>query len=174
MIAGLVLKDDVEKDSQLAFLGDELESVQASTNEEIIEEIEERKPEVLAIDAGETGRDEFSKQEEELKEEGYTFSPASHNKMKARRFEALTEQLFQMLGEQKPEVIRFEPAITSEELAIDGDEALESYGIDAENIMSAQAFDAVLGAVTARFYSQGQFEDLGVIVPEPLGETDGE
>ena len=64
--------------------------------------------------------------------------------------------------------------ITGRELAIDSDEGLEGYGIDSSGIESAQEFDAVLGAVTARFYQQGQVREMAVSVPEPVKEQDEE
>jgi hypothetical protein len=72
------------------------------------------------------------------------------------------------LGGESPDIIRFEPSITAEQLAIHDDAGFKSLGIDTSGIRSARQFDAALGAVTARFYSQNQYEDLGVIVPESL------
>jgi len=83
--------------------------------------------------------------------------------------EALKAQLFENMGAERPEVIRFEPQITADELAIHDDSALGSYGVDSSKIESAEQFDAMLGAITARFYEQNQVKDLGVIIPEPLG-----
>jgi len=67
-----------------------------------------------------------------------------------------------------PDFIRFDPQITAKELSIDGDDALASYGVEPSDIDSARVFDAVLGAITARFYQQEQFQDLGIIVPQSL------
>jgi len=172
MIAGLILKSTTEEESQLAFLGEKLECVKASKNSEIVEEIKTRKPDVVAVNAGmEEGRQELTQKEEELKEEGYNFTPTSHDVKRTRRTEALKSQIFnKMGGPDSPQIIRFDPHITADELALHGDESLESIGVDTSNIESAEQFDAALGAVTARFYQQNQFEDLGVIVPEPVDE----
>ncbi len=168
MIAGIVLKDTVEEDSQLALLSEgELVCEPASTNEEIVDLLKEKGPDIVAVDAGDTqGSAELTEDEKELKEEGYAFTPSSHNKAASRRLKALKAMAFEKMGDDTPEFIRFSPHITSEELAIHGDEALESYGINPENISSAEQFDAVLGAVTARFYQQNQFREMGVVVPE--------
>ena len=172
MIAGLILTDNTDLKSCLAFIGeDETESVEIATNEEIIEQLSEKKPEILAVNSGtDPSRGELTEKESELKEEGHSFTPTSHDKMTSRRLEALQSQIFAEMGAEGPEVIRFDPGITSKELAIDSDEALESLGVKTGQITSARQFDAVLGAVTARFYQQNQYSDMGVIVPEPVTE----
>ncbi|MFB6190537.1 MAG: hypothetical protein ABEJ91_03105 [Candidatus Nanohaloarchaea archaeon] len=173
MNAGVILKDSTEEKTQLVFLSGETECCRASTNDEIIELIKEREPEVVAVDAGtQVGRDEFNEQEEELKEEGYSFTPTSHETKKARRLEALKARLFEEMGAKQPEIIRFEPRITAEELALHDESALGSLGVDASGLESSEQFDAMLGAVTARFYEQNQVRDLGVVIPEPLGEQE--
>lgn len=175
MNAGVILKNTTEEKTQLVFLGDETECREAGTNDEIIEIVKQGEPKVLAFDVGlETGRDEFTEQEEKLKEEGYSFVPTSHEPKKSRRLEGLKARLFEEMGAGSPEIIRFDPQITSEALAIDGDHALKSYGIDPSNIETAEQFDAMLGAITARFYEQNQIKDLGVIIPEPLGVSDSQ
>lgn len=171
MIAGLVLSDVKGEKCQIAFLDETLECFEPETNEDILELVEEKKPEVLAIDAGQLEGSGLKKEEENLKEEGHSFMPSSHEKKKSRRMEALENQLELEMGPEKPAVIRFDPHITVKELALDGDEALEALGVDTSGITSAKQFDAVVGAVTARFYQQNQYEDLGVIVPETMREV---
>ncbi len=172
MIAGLVLKETVEGESQLAFLGeDETIVKQVSTNEEIIELVKQKHPTVLACDVGtEQGMKDRTKQEKELEDEGYIFTPSSHEPKRVKRMEAIKAQLFEQMGADRPQIIRFDAHITADELAIHEDDALESYGVDTSDIDSAEQFDAMLGAVTARFYEQNQVKDLGVIVPEPMGD----
>lgn len=172
MNAGIILKNSTEEETQIVFLSAETECKTTSTNDEIIELIQERKPSVVAVDTGtRVGRDEFSEQEEELKQEGYSFTPTSHETKKARRLEALKARLFEEMGASQPEVIRFEPEITAEELALHDDQALESLGVDPSSLENSEQFDAMLGAVTARFYEQNQVRDLGVVIPEPLGDS---
>ncbi|MFB6100480.1 MAG: hypothetical protein ABEK16_04365 [Candidatus Nanohalobium sp.] len=167
MIAGLILSDDVEEECSLAFLGEELETMQVNTNEEIVEEVEKREPEVLAVDVGtEQSQQEFTKEENELKEEGYIFTPNSHQQRKVERMQSLERHLEHKMGGMI-EIIRFEPQITAKELAIDSERDLSSIGVEGD-IGGVGEFDATLGAVTARFYSQGQFEDYGVVVPESV------
>ncbi len=173
MIAGLMLKEREEQETVLAFLGEEVECLTVNTNREIVAAVKQRKPEVLASNAGvEEPRKGLTKQEEKLKEEGYSFTPASDDSKRVRRMEALKAYLFEEMGSDSPEIIRFNPFITAEELAIHSDDALESYGIDPSGIATAEEFDAVLGAVTARFYQQNSVEDLGVIVPDTLRENE--
>lgn len=162
-----MLTDDIEKESSLAFLDEELKCFKLSTNEEIVEKISEKKPEVLAVNVGtKQAQQEFTKEEEELREEGHIFTPNSHQKRKVERMQSLERHLNHEMGGEI-EIVRFEPQITARELAIDSEKDLASIGVEGE-ISGAEEFDAVLGAVTARFYSQGQFNDLGVIVPENL------
>jgi predicted nuclease with RNAse H fold len=169
MIAGLILSDDIEKESSLAFLSEELEIFKVETNQEIVEKVKEEEPEILAADVGTTqGQQELTKEEQELKEEGYIFTPNSFQKTKVERMQSLERHLNHEMG-GLIEVVRFEPQITARELAIDSEKDLASIGVEGE-ISGTQEFDAVLGAVTARFYSQGQFEDLGVIIPEALSQ----
>lgn len=171
MIGGLILTDRKDKLCSIAFLNGDLETHSVETNNQILELIEEKNPDFLAVNVSdETSLKEFTKKEEELKEEGFIFQPTSHEKEKVKRFEALKAQCRQELGEECPEFIRFEPQITAEELAIHSDSAFESLGVDSSDIGSSGEFDAALGAVTARFFSQNQYRDLGIIVPESLEE----
>lgn len=173
MIAGLILKDDTSNSSFLSFLGEETSCLDLGTNQEIVKKIKENEPEVLAVDSGtETGVSELTEDEEQLKDDGHSFVPTSHEKMKKRRLEALENQLFEAMGAEAPEIIRFDPRLTSRELALDSDEALESLGVETENIRSAEQFDSVLGAVTARFYQQNQYREMGVVIPEPLSSQE--
>lgn len=169
MIAGLILKDTTEEESIIAFLGDELQIETASTNDDIAELIQENEPEVIAANIGTfEGPDTLNEDEEELKEEGFSFTPTSYERKRSRRMEALNSQLFSLMGNDSPEAIRFEPHITAEELAIHEDQGIKSLGIQTDAIESAEQFDAALGAITARFYQQSQYEDMGVIVPESM------
>jgi predicted nuclease with RNAse H fold len=167
VIAGLILSETLEESCSIAFLGENLETFDATTNEEIVELIKDKEPEILAVDVGtEQAGKEFTKQEADLKEEGFIFTPNSYQKKKVERLQSLKKHVNHELGGQI-EFIRFEPQITAEELAIDGDEDLASFGVEGD-IGSVEEFDAVLGAVTAQFYSEGHFEDYGVIIPEKI------
>ncbi len=168
MIAGLILTSDGEKKCNIAFLGDKTETFSVKTNSEIVEKIEEFQPEIVAVNvSSEQSREEFTKGEKDLIESGYSFTPSSSETKKVKRLQSLKAEI-EHKTEDLPDFIRFEPHITSEELALDSDKSLESIGVSADNIGSAKEFDAVVGAVTARFYQQNQYRDLGVIVPESL------
>ncbi len=176
MYCGIVFAEDDSKDSQVAFLGEKLEVFTVTSNKEIIELVSERKPDLVAVNTGMEDINHLSDEEEDLKEDGFIFTPSRHDTHRVRRFQAFEGLLKQSIAvDDVPEFLRFNPSITRKELAIDGDSALESYGIETEDINSAGEFDAVLGAITARFYDQGQAEDRGIVVPEPLhGEEDDE
>ena len=164
MIAGLYLTED---QCTLAVIDDGIKIQEFETNEEIVENIQE--VEILAVNAPLTSGKELEEKEEELQEEGYIFSPGAHDETLRRRAAHL-KQLIEQTG-LETELIRYEPMITSRELALDGDKALESMGFETSDIKKSRDFDAVLGAVTARFYDQDQFEDLGVVVPSSLNNS---
>jgi len=165
MIAGLNLS--TEGESKLAILSDETRIISMDTNEEIMEAIPE-KVDILAVNAPLNPGEGLTEKEEELVDEGHQFSPSTQNKTLGRR----AMHLKQLMAQNKPniEFIRYDPMLTSKELAIDGDDALKSYGISIDSISSSSEFDAVLGAVTARFYQEGACEDLGVQVPTSFEE----
>ncbi len=173
MIAGLILSDSKDKHSRISFLGDETHTYTVDSNEEIIEKMSEHQPEVLAVDVDDSeGPEEMTGDEQDAQDEGYSFTPNAHQSMKQKRFRALKEQLFRDMGAEQPDLIRFDPHITARELALDSDEALESLGVDTDEIEHSGEFDSVLGAVTARFFQQGSFTDLGIVIPEPLEDED--
>lgn len=173
MIAGLLLSETTEKESILAFLDDDTEVYRFKTNTEIAEKIEQENPDIVAVNVGsEVPEEELHEEEEELKEEGYSFTPSRTEPKKIKRLQALKAEVNHLMPQNAPEFIRFDPFITSEELALDGDASLESLGVATDNINSSREFDAVLGAVTARFYQQDQFNDLGVIVPDSLQDKE--
>lgn len=165
MIAGLNLKTD--GDCQLAVFGDELEIFNLEKNMDIVEALPSEVS-VMAVNAPLESGEGLSEKEEELVEEGHIFSPSTQNTDLERRAMHLKQLIFEQGVEV--ELVRFDPMITSKELAIDGDKALEGYGVPSGDISTADEFDAVLGAVTARFYEQDQCEDLGIQVPNPLNE----
>lgn len=166
MIAGLNL--NTEGESQLALLGEEVKLLKCDTNEDIVNNLPEEVS-ILAVNAPVEKVEGLTEKEEELMEEGYQFTPSTHNVELNRRSVHLQQMLFEKGREV--EVIRFDSMITSKELAIDGDQALESYGIDTSNIDSSGAFDAVLGAITARFYQQDQCRDMGIQIPENINQN---
>jgi hypothetical protein len=170
MIAGLVLSESEEMESSIAFFGEEgVETFSLNDTGEIADLIVEKEPDVLAVNTGSEVIRELSEQEEELKDEGYSFTPSSMEKRKVKRFQAIQNTVNHRTG-TAVEFIRFDPKITSEELAIDSEQALEAYGVETGSLDSAREFDALLGAVTARFYQQGDFKDLGVVVPGASAE----
>jgi len=168
MIAGVVLSDSLERDTKIAILGDDLRTYSVESNQEIAEVLEDNEVETVAFDVGtEQSQEELTEAEKELKQEGYIFEPNSFNRTKVERLQSLSRRLKHRI--EFIELIRFDPQITSKELMIDGEDDLRSFGVEGE-IEDVKTFDAVLGAITARFYDGDQYEDLGVIVPESLGE----
>jgi predicted nuclease with RNAse H fold len=173
-LAGLDLAETDDINSAVAVLSDgEVRSEEFETNEEILDFLEDEKPEVVAVNSGMEESRELGEGEEELEDEGFIFTAAKDDTKRVRRFQDLEKRLIRRLdADERPEFVRYAPMITSRELAIDSDAGLESYGIETGEIRSSREMDAVLGAVTARFYQQGQVKDMGVIVPEPLSSVD--
>ena len=169
MYCAINFSETDETDSNLAFLGDDVEVFSVESNEEIIELVAERTPRIVAVNTGLKEMKRLSDGEEELKEEGHIFTPSQHDTKKVRRFQAFKGLLERKVsGDEIPDFIRFEPVLTGKALAIDSDSALESYGVDSSEINSSGEFDAVLGVVTARFYDQGQADESDIVVPNPL------
>jgi predicted nuclease with RNAse H fold len=174
MLCGISFGESGEN-AAVAFISEETESVSVESNKEILDLVKDKTPQIVAVDTGLEERRSLSESEEKLQEEGFIFTPAKDDVRTVRRFLSLKGSVSQNIpGDEIPEYIRFNPVITGRELAIDSDEGLEGYGIDSSGIESAQEFDAVLGAVTARFYQQGQVREMAVSVPEPVKEQDEE
>jgi len=166
MIAGINL--ETEGRSSIAVMGEKLEIHSAKTNEEIIQALPED-VQIVAVNAPIEPVEGLSEKEEELIEEGFQFAPSTQNRDLNRRAVHLKQLMFEKGLDA--EFIRFDEMISSEELAIDGDQALEGYGVDTSVIGDADEFDAVIGSVTARFYQQDQCRDLGVQVPEGIEQN---
>jgi hypothetical protein len=169
MIAGLIITDTEQEDSHLAFIDDDnTETYSVKDTGKLVDLIVEKSPEVLAVNCGtELSGKELTKDEEDLKEEGYSFTPSSNEKKKVERLRAIDRSLKHHM-DKPPEIIRFDPFISSGELAIDGDKSIESFGVDTSDINSSQELDAVVGAITAQFYKQNQYSESGVVIPESI------
>ncbi|PSG99031.1 MAG: hypothetical protein BRC29_02785 [Nanohaloarchaea archaeon SW_7_43_1] len=169
MIAGLMLASRKGNKSSLAFIGDSsTETFSINNTEELIDMIVDRNPEILAINCGtELNGDNLTQDEEELKEEGYSFTPSNNEKKKVETTRAIERSIKHHM-DNPPEIIRFDPFISSRELSLNSDDSVESLGVDTSNIGSSREFDAVVGAITARFYSQNQYTHSGVVVPENI------
>ena len=172
---GIDLTEDDNTESTVAFLSDSLETYSFETNTEIAEKVTEVQPDIIAVNTGLQERRGLSDEEEELQEECHIFTPASQDTQRVRRFQDLKKRIqANLAAEEMPEFVRYDPAITGKELALESDSALESLGVEASAIDSSREFDAVLGAITARFYDQGQASEMDVVVPEALHEDDSE
>lgn len=170
---GIAISEDDKTDSSVSIIsGEEIISKTVTSNKEIIEILQDYSPEFIAVDCGLNEINRMSEGEEELQEEGFIFTPAQHDTKRVRRFEILKRQITSDI-DVEPEFLRFDPVITGRELAVDTDEGLKSLGINTSDINSSKEFDSVLGAITARFYEQGQFEDYDVIVPSNLNLEEG-
>ncbi len=161
MIAGIKL---TAENCYLAVLGDDLETYEFEKNIDLVESLPD--VDVVAIDTAWKLSHNVAQDEEELIDKGFSFVPAEMEPELVKRAEHLVN-LLKHRGFDC-DFIRFDPIISSEELSVHSEAALRSLGLDVSDISSSGEFDAVLGAVTARFYQEDQFEDMGVVVPKSL------
>ncbi len=162
--AGLVFSEG-DEGAVIAILSeDSTELIEDASNEEIDEACSAHKVDVLAADAALRGSRQMNDAEREAQDEGHSFVPGFMNRERTGRMKQLVRRL-------KPgvRIVRFEPRVSMESLAVTDDSDLESLGVDADGIGSAEGFEAVVGAVTARLVSQGSFSDEGIVVPELPG-----
>lgn len=160
MIAGLNIKDE---SVYVALLDEELETFELKDDRKIIEKLQGC--DVVAVNAPLKQGRELEEAESDLVDEGIRFTPGGHGE-RARFLKRNAE----MKG-LDADFIRFDPMVTSRNLALEDDSGLRGLGVDPSCIDSSMEFDAALGAVTARFYDQGQVDDLEVVVPRPVRNT---
>nr|EGQ39744.1 MAG: hypothetical protein J07AB56_04720 [Candidatus Nanosalinarum sp. J07AB56] len=162
--AGLVFSEGDEGAVLAVLSGSSTELIDGASNEEIGEACSAHNVDVLAADAALRGSRQMSDAEREAQEEGHSFVPGFMDREKTGRMKQLVRRL-------KPgvRVVRFEARASMESLAVTDDPDLESLGADTDSISSAEGFEAVVGAVTARLVSQGSFRDEGIVVPELPG-----
>ncbi|MDY6777789.1 MAG: hypothetical protein SVU32_03925 [Candidatus Nanohaloarchaea archaeon] len=166
---GIVLSGDEDQRCGLAFLSDRVETFSETDDDRILELIEERRPAVIAFTAplNEPGIEGFREDEEELVDEGYRFLPPDLRDRDEMERTQFMMNAIKRLGFM-PEVIECRPKITADILDIEGDDDLEEFGVETGAIHNMTEFEAVLAAITAKFYENDQFRDKGVIVPEEV------
>lgn len=162
MIAGLNIRGDRV---YIAKLDENLETAVLEDDREILEEISEC--EVVAVNAPLKEGKDLEEAESELIDEGIRFRPGEESRGERARFLQRNAKVKGL----ETEFIRFDPMVTSRKLAIEDDSGLKGLGVDASDVGSSMEFDAALGAITARFYDQGQCRDLGIAVPRPVHNT---
>jgi len=172
VFCGLVLSGDRQTPCGVAFLGEGLETFTETDDERILEFIEDRRPTVVAFTVptdGSNVQEGFREDEQEMVEEGHSFLPPSmHDKAELERALFLRNSL-QRLGFLH-DVIECRPMISAEVLGVEGDQELEDLGVPTEDIRTMREFEAVLAAVTAKFYANDQYEEKDFIVPKRLEE----
>ncbi|MFB6265693.1 MAG: hypothetical protein ABEI07_01265 [Candidatus Nanohaloarchaea archaeon] len=171
MQCGIVLSGDLSEDSQVAFLEkDSLETFSVSTNDEIVELLEGRRPEVTALNAppekvgrGKTGQ--FREGEQDLVEEGHSILPQGmRDSAVLERAEHLSRSI-EAAGVGTT-IIESVPRLAASILDLSGDEDLERLGVSTGEIENVGEYDAVVLAVVAALYADNRCEDHGIVVPE--------
>jgi len=172
---GLVLSGDAETRCAVAFLSDELETFTEKDDQRLLELIEERTPMVVAFTVppeGSNVQEGFRENEKDMVEEGHRFLPPE-----MRDNDEMERALFLKNSLQRSgfmhEVIECRPTISAEVLDIQSDDELEDLGVPTEGIHNMTEFEAVLAAVTAKFYANDRYEEKGFIVPKRLDDEDG-
>lgn len=170
VFCGIKVSGRKERPCGVAFLSERLETFSETDDGRVLELIEEREPKVVAFSTPlkrvKPGT-EFSEEEEELVKEGRRFLPRGMmNKDETERAIFLRDSVKRLTF--IPQMIECRPEVTAQVLGIEGDEDLERLGVPAEEIHNTAEFDAVLAAVTAKFYANDRFEEKGFIVPKKL------
>ncbi len=173
MYCGIHLAGDTDDDSTVACISDAgTETFSVSTNDEIVALLEERRPEVTALNAPPTratepkkGDGAFRSGEEELIDEGHTMLPQG---MRDRAVLERADHLSRHIEASGigTTLIESDAQIVSERLGIEGDPDLTARGIATEGISSTWEFDAVVLALVAKLYADNQCEDHDIVVPE--------
>ena len=168
-VCGIRLTGDKDRECSVAVLGEELETFSTEDDREIVERVSEERPAVVAFTNPHTRRTEkgFREDEEELVDEGYSFLPPSmfENDL-LERTEFIKKSIQQ---NYRPEFIETRPEVSSEILGIENDRDLEMLDMDTGEIESVGEFEAVMAALTARMYTENDYEDKGFIVPKKPG-----
>ncbi|MFB6167090.1 MAG: hypothetical protein ABEJ62_02410 [Candidatus Nanohaloarchaea archaeon] len=185
MFCGAVLRGEGEE-SAVAFLDGDGNCTTRSVegNEEIVEMMEEKRPDVVAMNAplersvgegpvkprekdpeSDVPEGSFREGEEELVEEGYSVLPRD---MRDRDVLEQGEHLSRSVEASGigALVIESDPRLVAEELGVGGDEKLEAYGVDTSDIGNVWEFDAAVLALLARFHSEGRTEENDLVLPD--------
>ncbi|MDY6789098.1 MAG: hypothetical protein SVV03_03995 [Candidatus Nanohaloarchaea archaeon] len=168
VFCGLVMQKEKGIPCGVAFISDELECFSEKEDKRILEMVADRKPEVVAFTTplkADHKLKGFSDEEEELVDEGYSFLPRDmHDQAEMERTEFMKNSLKRHAPES--EIIECRPMVTAEILGIEGDPDLEDLGMNTENIHSTTEFEAVLAAITAKYYANNMYRDKGFVVPK--------
>ncbi|MDY6774088.1 MAG: hypothetical protein SVS85_02710 [Candidatus Nanohaloarchaea archaeon] len=171
MNCGIVLSGDTEEDSAVAFVdGGETETFSVSTNDEILELLEDRKPEVTALNAppekaSKGSIDRFREGEQELVDEGHRLLPQGmRDGSVLERAEHLSRSI--EASGVGTVIVESDPVLVSERMGLAGDEGLEDLGVETGTIEDVREYDAVVLAVAAELYSDNRCENHGIVVPE--------
>lgn len=172
---GLVMQKSKDIECGVAFLSDKVECFSEKDDKNILKLIKERDPDVVAFNtplkAKKTDK-EFREGEEDLIEEGFSFLPREmHDRNKLERTEFMKNTLKREVPQA--EIIECRPMITAEVLGIEGDDELEDLGLETEDIHSTTEFEALLAAITAKYYANEMYRDKGFVLPkEEMEETE--
>ncbi len=167
---GIVLSGDAGTRCAVAFLSDELETFTEKDDQRLLELIEERKPVVVAFTVpmeGSNVQEGFRDGEQDMVDDGHAFLP-----VEMRDNDEMERALFLKNSLQRSgfmhEVIECRPMISAEVLGVQGDDELEDLGVPTDDIHNMTEFEAVMAAVTAKFYANDRYEEKGFIVPKRL------
>jgi len=116
---------------------------------------------------------QFRSGEEELIADGYSMLPTA---MRDRRLLERAEFLSNSIKRSGigATIIESNPRLVAERLDIGGDTELKAYGVETEDIDGVREFDALLLALTAKFFDEDKAVDKDIIIPETLDEMGGE
>ncbi|MCJ7479258.1 MAG: hypothetical protein MUP63_03730 [Candidatus Nanohaloarchaeota archaeon QJJ-7] len=187
MYCGILLSGSTDEDSCVAFLEEgAIETFSVETNDEIIELVDEKSPEIITLNASPERKQrgegfsepedsegsldpetasKFREGEQELVEEGHSLLPQRmREKSVLERADHLSRRI--EASGSGSQIIESNSRIVTEILDLSGDEELEDLGIETSDIETVWEYDAVVLAVVAKLYSDDRCEEHGIIVPE--------
>lgn len=168
-VTGIKLTPEKQVPCSVAILEEKLETFSTTEDQEIIENIAKEQPSVVAFTNPHIRREEkgFREDEEELVDKGHSFLPPS---MFDNNLIERTVFIKKSIQQQyQPKFIETRPEVSSDILGIEDDRDLEMLGIDTESIESMGEFEAVIAALTARMYTENDYENKGFIIPKKPG-----
>lgn len=175
MYCGIVLSGTTDEDCGLAFLDGEgeVETFSVAEDDDIVDLLEEHRPDVVALNAA-PDRDpstEFRHEEQELVDSGYAMLPQGMRDRAVLERAAHLATVIESSG-IGARVIESDPDVIAQALEVAGDEDLVDRDIEPDDIEHVREFDAVLLAVVARMEADGETEAHGLVVPEGATETE--
>ncbi len=171
IVCGVDLAGKEKNPTGLAFLGDLFEVKLVYTDQEIVQEIGEKRPDLVCIDSPLSWPKSGIMRESDRKLKRYGALPPLMGGMKS-----LTERGIRISRELRGlgfQVIEVFPRATQKILGIQGEEDLARFGISVSGLTKDE-FDAILAALTGILHLEGKTEIIEgeIVVPSTPPASD--